>query len=49
MLCEGIIGIVFCEFIMKDDCFDGILMILEIINFDIWVEEIKFLWILLNK
>lgn len=46
---EGTIGTAFCEFIMKDDRFDGIPMILETINPDIWAEEIKFLRTLANK
>ena len=46
---EGTIGTAFCEFIMKDDRFDGIPMILETINPDIWAEEIKFLRTLVNK
>ena len=46
---EGTIGTAFCEFIMKDDCFDGIPMILETINPDIWAEEIKFLRTLAKK
>ena len=46
---EGTIGTAFCEFIMKDDRFDGIPMILETINPDIWAEEIKFLRTLSNK
>ena len=46
---EGTIGTAFCEFIMKDDHFDGIPMILETINPDIWAEEIKFLRTLANK
>lgn len=46
---EGTIGIAFCEFIMKDDRFDGIPMILETINPDIWAEEIKFLRTLAKK
>ena len=46
---EGTIGTAFCEFIMKDNRFDGIPMILETINPDIWAEEIKFLRTLANK
>ena len=46
---EGTIGTAFCEFIMKDDRFDGIPMILETINPDIWAEEIKFLRTLAKK
>ena len=46
---EGTIGTAFCEFIMKDDRFDGIPMILETINPDIWAEEIKFVRTLSNK
>ena len=46
---EGTIGTAFCEFIMKDERFDGIPMILETINPDIWAEEIKFLRTLANK
>ena len=46
---EGTIGTAFCEFIMKDDRFDGIPMILETINPDIWAEKIKFLRTLANK
>ena len=46
---EGTIGTAFCEFIMKDDRFNGIPMILETINPDIWAEEIKFLRTLANK
>ena len=46
---EGTIGTAFCEFIMKDDRFDGIPMILETINPDIWAEEIKFLRTLEKK
>ena len=46
---EGTISTSFCEFIMKDDRFDGIPMILETINPDIWAEEIKFLRTLVNK
>lgn len=46
---EGTIGTAFCEFIMKDDRFDGIPMILETINPDIWAEEIKFLRTLTRK
>lgn len=46
---EGTIGTAFCEFIMKDELFDGIPMILETINPDIWAEEIKFLRTLANK
>ena len=46
---EGTIGTAFCEFIMKDDRFDGIPMILETINPDIWAEEIKFLRTLAEK
>ena len=46
---EGTIGTAFCEFIMKDDRFDGIPMLLETINPDIWAEEIKFLRTLSNK
>ena len=45
----GTIGTAFCEFIMKDDRFDGIPMILETINPDIWAEEIKFLRTLAKK
>ena len=48
-LLEGTIGTAFCEFIMKDNRFDGIPMILETINPDIWAEEIKFLRTLANK
>ena len=46
---EGTIGTAFCEFIMKDERFDGIPMILETINPDIWAEEIKFLRTLAKK
>lgn len=46
---ESTIGTAFCEFIMKDERFDGIPMILETINPDIWAEEIKFLRTLANK
>ena len=46
---EGTIGTAFCEFIMKDDRSDGIPMILETINPDIWAEEIKFLRTLTRK
>lgn len=46
---EGTISTAFCEFIMKDDRFDGIPMILETIKPDIWAEEIKFLRTLANK
>ena len=46
---EGTIGTAFCEFIMKDNRFDGIPMILETINPDIWAEEIKFLRTLAKK
>ena len=40
---EGTIGTEFCKFIMKDDRFNGIPMILETINPDIWAEEIAYL------
>lgn len=40
---EGTIGTDFCKFIMKDDRFDNIPLILETINPEIWAEEINFL------
>nr|WP_314741094.1 deoxyribonuclease IV [uncultured Haemophilus sp.] len=46
---EGTIGTAFCEFIMKDDRFDDIPLILETINPDIWADEIKFLRTLAKK
>lgn len=42
---EGNIGYDCFSWIMQDSCFDGILLILEIINLDIWVEEIVWLWV----
>lgn len=46
---EGTIGTAFCEFIMQDDRFDNIPMVLETINPDIWADEIKFLRTLAKK
>lgn len=40
---EGTIGTDFCKFIMKDDRFDNIPLILETINPEIWADEINFL------
>lgn len=40
---EGTIGTDFCKFIMQDDRFDNIPLILETIQPEIWTEEIKFL------
>ena len=40
---EGTIGTDFCKFIMKDDRFDNIPLILETINPEIWTDEINFL------
>ena len=40
---EGTIGPDFCKFIMKDDRFDNIPLILETINPEIWADEINFL------
>lgn len=46
---EGTIGTAFCEFIMQDDRFNDIPMILETINPGIWADEIKFLRTLAKK
>ncbi|WP_404811135.1 deoxyribonuclease IV [Actinobacillus pleuropneumoniae] len=40
---ESTIGTDFCKFIMQDDRFDNIPLILETIQPEIWTEEIKFL------
>ncbi|EFX91544.1 apurinic endonuclease (APN1) [Actinobacillus ureae ATCC 25976] len=40
---EGTIGTDFCKFIMQDDRFDDIPLILETIQPEIWADEIKFL------
>ncbi|EER48303.1 endonuclease IV [Actinobacillus minor 202] len=40
---EGTIGTDFCKFIMKDDRFDNIPLILETINPETWADEINFL------
>ncbi len=40
---EGTIGTDFCKFIMKDDRFNNIPLILETINPEIWADEINFL------
>lgn len=40
---ESTIGTDFCKFIMKDDRFDNIPLILETINPEIWADEINFL------
>lgn len=40
---EGTIGTDFCKFIMQDDRFDNIPLILETIEPEIWADEIKFL------
>jgi len=40
---EGTIGTDFCKFLMKDDRFDDIPLILETIQPEIWADEIKFL------
>lgn len=40
---EGTIGTDFCKFIMKNDRFDNIPLILETINPEIWADEINFL------
>lgn len=40
---QGTIGTDFCKFIMQDDRFNDMPLILETINPDIWADEIKFL------
>ena len=46
---EGTIGTDFCKFIMKNDRFDGIPLILETIEPENWADEIKFLRTLAEK
>ncbi len=43
ILQQGSLGTDFCQFIMQDDRFNDIPIILETINPDIWADEIKFL------
>ncbi len=42
-LCEGNLGTAVFEFIMQDDRFDGIPLILETVDPDIWADEIAWL------